>query len=211
VERSATTQEIKTAYRRKALDTHPDKNRHMPQEQAAESFRQVVHAFEILSDEKIGVNANIRCQLINQIAKSIGFNGMAGGQMMDLEAENQTLSKEQIFKLHNLKTGKMFTSAVLCGAILGNADKKSIDFLAKYSADIGLAFQIKDDILDFEENKLIPKSKPDQASIVNLIGLENSVSKLEELKISAKNHLKEFDDKADLLRDIVDFIVTRKN
>jgi curved DNA-binding protein CbpA len=52
VERSATTQEIKTAYRRKALDTHPDKNRHMPQEQAAESFRQVVHAFEILSDEQ---------------------------------------------------------------------------------------------------------------------------------------------------------------
>lgn len=171
----------------------------------------LTYAFEILSDEKIGVDAVARCQLINQIAKSIGFNGMAGGQMMDLEAENQALSEDQIFKLHSLKTGKMFTSAVLCGAILGNADQKSIDFLDKYSADIGLAFQIKDDILDFEENKITPKSKPDQASIVNLIGLENSLLKLEELKISAIGHLKNFGHKADLLIDLVDFIITRKN
>lgn len=165
----------------------------------------LTYAFEILSDEKIGVDAKIRCQLINEIAKSIGFNGMAGGQMMDLEAINKKLSREQIFKLHNLKTGKMFIAAILSGAILGNASASQMESLKNYATDIGLAFQIKDDILDFTE-----EGKADAASIVDLIGLENAASQLETLRSSAKEHLRIFDGKANLLKNLVDFIIDRK-
>lgn len=170
----------------------------------------LTYAFEILSDEKLKINAEIKCQLINIISKSIGFNGMAGGQMIDLEAKNKTLSREQIFKLHNLKTGKMFIAAVLSGAFLGKADEAEKTALINYATDIGLAFQMKDDILDFEENKSQPKTKPDQASIVNLIGLESTFTQLNSLKENAKNHLHNFGARADLLRALADFIIERE-
>ena len=168
-------------------------------------------AFEILSDQKLQIAAEIKCQLVNIIAKAIGFEGMAGGQMLDLEAQNKTLSEEQIFKLHHLKTGKMIIAATEAGAILGGGDETAKNALLKYATDIGLAFQIKDDILDFEENKLIPKTKPDPASIVNLIGPEAANLQLQSLKKTAIQHLERFGEKADLLRGLAEFVVERKN
>ncbi|MES2678207.1 MAG: farnesyl diphosphate synthase [Pseudomonadota bacterium] len=164
-------------------------------------------AFEILSDQKLKISSDIKCQLINNIARAIGFEGMAGGQMLDLEAQNKTLSPEQIFKLHHLKTGKMLIAAVEAGAILGGADENKKTALLNYATNIGLAFQIKDDLLDFEEHK----NKPDPASIVNLIGQKAALEKLDSLKKQAIADLEIFDAEANLLRDLAIFIVERKS
>ncbi|MCE3255369.1 MAG: Farnesyl-diphosphate synthase [Rickettsiaceae bacterium] len=168
-------------------------------------------AFEILSGDALKISADIKCKLINIISKAIGFEGMAGGQMLDLEAKDQKLSEEQIFKLHHLKTGRMIIAAIEAGAILGGANEAAKNDLINYGANIGLAFQIKDDILDFEENLRSPKTKPDPASIVNLIGLEKSVLKLQSLKKQAYEDLKRFGKEADPLRDLAEFIIERKN
>ena len=168
-------------------------------------------AFEILSDQKLEISSDIKCQLINNIARAIGFEGMAGGQMLDLEAQHKTLLPEQIFKLHHLKTGKMLIAAAEAGAILGGANKEQKNALLNYGTNIGLAFQIKDDILDSQEHKLKPKTKPDPASIVNLIGQKAALEKLDSLKEQAILDLKIFNEEADLLRDLAVFIVERKN
>ena len=168
-------------------------------------------AFEILSDQKLKISSDIKCKLINNIAQAIGFEGMAGGQMLDLEAQNKTLSQEQIFKLHHLKTGKMLIAATEAGAILGGANDEQKNALLNYGTNIGLAFQIKDDLLDFEKHQLQPKTKPDPASIVNLIGPKAALEKLNSLKEQAILDLRIFDEKADLLRDLAVFIVERKS
>jgi farnesyl diphosphate synthase len=169
----------------------------------------LTYAFELLSDEKLKLTPKIKCQLINLISKAIGYEGMAGGQMLDLEAKNHSLSQEQIFELHHLKTGKMLIAAVEIGAVLGNAKAKSKKALLAYGADIGLAFQIRDDVLDFEEAQTTQKNKPDPASIANLIGIKNANLQLQTLKNSAISHLKIFDQKADLLRELAGFVVER--
>jgi farnesyl diphosphate synthase len=170
----------------------------------------LTYSFELLSNQTLKLTPKIKCQLINIISKAIGYQGMAGGQMLDLEAKNQNLSEAQIFQLHHLKTGKMLIAAVEIGAVLGNAKPKHQKALIKYGTAIGLAFQIRDDILDFEEEKIKPRNKPDHASIVNLIGIEAANSQLQTLKTSAIFHLETFDNKADLLRELASFIVERE-
>jgi len=169
----------------------------------------LTYSFELLSNPTLKLTPKIKCQLINIISKAIGYQGMAGGQMLDLEAKNQNLSQEQILNLHHLKTGKLLIAAVEIGAILGKATSKQKKALVEYGTAIGLAFQIRDDILDFEEEKIKPRNKPDHASIVNLIGTAEANSQLQTLKNSAISHLTIFDKKANSLRDLASFIVER--
>jgi farnesyl diphosphate synthase len=170
----------------------------------------LTYAFELLSNSTLKLTAKIKCQLINIIAKAIGHLGMAGGQMLDLEAKNKNLGAGEIFKLHHLKTGKLLVAAVEIGAILGGAKLKEKKALIKYATAIGLAFQMRDDVLDFKEAKINPKTKPDPASIVNLMGVQSVNSQLQALKKSAISHLKIFDQKADTLRNLADFVVERE-
>lgn len=170
----------------------------------------LTYAFELLSNPTLKLAAKIKCQLINIISKAIGHLGMAGGQMLDLEAKNKTLGAGEIFKLHHLKTGKLLVAAVEIGAILGGAKLKEKNALIKYAMAIGLAFQMRDDVLDFEEAKINPKTKPDPASIVNLMGVQSVNSQLQALKKSAISHLQIFDQKADTLRDLATFVVERE-
>lgn len=163
-------------------------------------------AFEILSSDDLQIPDKAKCQLINLISKAIGFEGMAGGQMLDLEAQNKNLNQEQIFHLHHLKTGKMFIAAIKAGGILGGASEEKLAALENYGTNFGIAFQIKDDLLDFEENKITPKNKPDPASIVNLIGLDESIKQLKNFEAKAIKDLEVFGLEAELLRDLVKLI-----
>ncbi|MFT6220055.1 MAG: farnesyl diphosphate synthase [Myxococcota bacterium] len=167
-------------------------------------------AFETLSSPQLKTSPEVKCQLIHNISRAIGFEGMAGGQMMDLEAQNKELNQEQIFKLHHLKTGKLFIAAIEAGAILGSADKVKRSALINYGETIGLAFQIKDDLLDFFEEKINPRTKPDAASIVGLIGENAALEKLNLLEEQAICDLEIFGSEADLLRDLAKFIVSRE-
>jgi farnesyl diphosphate synthase len=166
----------------------------------------LTYAFEILSREESKIEPQIQCQIINLIAKSIGFDGMAGGQMLDLDAKNNVLNEEQINHLHNLKTGKMFVAAAKSATILAQVTGAKADNFSRYATDIGLAFQIKDDILDFEDGEA------DNANIVNLIGIKEAKLRLENLKNSAIDALQNFDQKNGqiyLLQELAKFIVAR--
>ncbi len=175
----------------------------------------LTYAFEILAEVETNQDASIRCELIKTIAKSAGFMGMAGGQMIDLEKINQKISKEEIAQLHRLKTGELFMASAEIGAILGKARKEERDALRYYAHDLGLAFQIKDDILDHGGDKsdkinideATHKKTQDNASIVDIIGIENAKQQLQLLKDQSVAHLKIFGNKASVLIDLAEFVV----
>jgi farnesyl diphosphate synthase len=177
-------------------------------------------AFEILSNPDTIFDPHIRCELIHIISKSIGFNGMAGGQMMDLEIElDGNPSPNKIARLHRLKTGEMFMAAVEAGAIIAKAKASHRQCLARYSHDIGLAFQIRDDILDYigdTSNKIGDeryehKKTQDKTSIVSIIGMDKATDQLNLLHNQAVSHLSSFGEEADLLRGLSEFIIIRNH
>ena len=176
-------------------------------------------AFEILANSETHNNAEIRCELIRILSSSIGFRGMVGGQMIDIENIDKKISQEQIINLHRLKTGELFMASAECGAILGGASKEERCALRYYAHDLGLAFQIKDDILDHigveigktEIDEMAHKKPKENASIVDIIGVEQAQKRLQILSEQAKDHLKIFGKKANILIELVDLLVNRSN
>jgi len=177
----------------------------------------LTYAFEILAMPDTHKEPQVRCELIRVIARAAGFQGMAGGQMIDIEKADQKITKEELAKLHRLKTGELFMAATQCGAILGRASPDDINSLRYFANDLGLAFQIKDDILDhygislgkIEVDEAVHKKPKENASIVDVIGLEAAQKQLEILKDQAIAHLATFGDKALLLKDLCEFVITR--
>lgn len=178
----------------------------------------LTYAFEILANPKTHINATIRCQLIAILAKSSGFLGMAGGQMIDLEKADQKISNEELTKLHRLKTGELFMAAAEMGAVIGGATISERNHLRNFAHDLGLAFQIKDDILDHVEilheevsiDEMNHKKKQENASIVDVIGLTDANSRLKILKDQALCHLEIFGKKAEILRELTNFTIFRE-
>jgi len=175
-------------------------------------------AFEILAQIQTHNDPAVRCDLIKTIAKAIGFMGMTGGQMMDIENANKKISKEELANLHRLKTGELFMASAEAGAILGHAspdDRKSLRFFAN---DLGLAFQIRDDILDHQGinigkinlDETVHKKPKDNTSIVDIVGLDQSNKQLQILREQAISHLKTFGKKAELLIDLTNFVIARE-
>jgi farnesyl diphosphate synthase len=181
----------------------------------------LTYAFEILASPKTHKDANIRCKLINLMSQAAGFNGMVGGQMLDLELNKQKLSKiqnkEKIIELQKLKTGQLFIAATKAAAIIAKANSKKEKALEEYAANLGLAFQISDDLLDYkheEDNKSSPSlTKPNQSdntNIIGMIGVIKAKNELELLKNKALMALEVFGSKANILRILTEFIITRK-
>jgi farnesyl diphosphate synthase len=160
-------------------------------------------AFEILSDIDGHINPYIKIKLINMIAKNIGFQGMAGGQMLDLKMKKK-YNKEEIAKIHRLKTGKLFNAAIESALILNNISDIQKKYLMFYSHDLGLLYQIKDDILDHQSNS---KKHYDLASIVENIGLKSAEKQLDLIYNQASSHLLHFGEKTRLLKELLDFII----
>ncbi|HEY6125185.1 MAG TPA: polyprenyl synthetase family protein, partial [Steroidobacteraceae bacterium] len=108
-------------------------------------------AFEVLAHAPPAINANARLEMLRVLADAIGTRGMAGGQAIDLESVKQTLSEAALERMHRQKTGALIQASVLLGAIsAGLTDAPERAALAEFGAEIGLAFQIQDDILDVE-------------------------------------------------------------
>ncbi len=175
-------------------------------------------AFEVLANPTAHKDANVRCDLISTLAKASGFMGMAGGQMMDLEKAEEEISKEQLAKLHRLKTGELFMAAAEMGAILGHATQEQRNSLRYFAHDLGLAFQIKDDILDHygvsigktEIDEHVHKKPEENASIVDVVGMDQAKKQLEILKDQSIAHLEIFGNKAELLAELSYFIIERQ-
>jgi farnesyl diphosphate synthase len=181
-------------------------------------------AYQILADESTDKDAQIRCELIKILAESSGYQGMVGGQAIDIanaQLKSPKLSLEKILEIHNLKTAKLINAAATMGACLARASRAQSEAIAKYSQNLGLAFQIKDDIDDYEQ---LLKNKKDTEinNIMNLIGKDEALKYLDKLAIEAKkslaifkssnvkNHNSDchnFDDKnLQILEDILDAI-----
>ncbi|OYW14077.1 MAG: farnesyl-diphosphate synthase [Rhodospirillales bacterium 12-54-5] len=177
----------------------------------------LTYAFEVLSNPRVHADANVRCELIRSVARAAGVRGMVGGQMMDLDAEHQALSAEEVIRLQRLKTGEMFAVSCEAGAILGKAPDAMRSRLQRYAHDIGLAFQITDDLLDeegtrTETGKGVRKDKTKgKATLISVLGIERAREQANTLAEQAASHLKPFDERANTLRALASFVVTRRN
>ena len=177
----------------------------------------LTEAFHLLSRPEFtrDHNTNKRLQVINFIARAAGTGGMVGGQVMDLQGEGKTAARETIEDMNRRKTGAMLTVSVVSGAILAGATAAQITVLSRYGQDIGLAFQIADDILNVTgDSALMGKGTGSDISrgkttFPALIGLEVSRNRLAELVERAAAHLTDFDHRADPLRWIARYIMER--
>ena len=172
-------------------------------------------AFEILGDPAISGDPFIRAELVSTLARASGHEGMAGGQMMDIVADSETFDLHTITRLQQLKTGALLGAAVEMGAILGRVPHEGRLHLRNYARDIGLAFQIADDLLDHEgDEELAGKAlRKDDAqgkqTFVSLLGPERARDQARALVEQAVGHLANHGDEADLLRAIARYIVER--
>lgn len=174
-------------------------------------------AFEILADEQTHSDARVRCELISALARALGVNGMVGGQMFDLLAENQDLDQIRITRLQRMKTGALIVFSGEAGAILGKAEDRRRQAIRGYAHDIGLAFQIVDDLLDEEGTtdeigKTAGKdAAAGKATLVSLFGIERARMQAKMLTDQALQHLVVFGDAAQNLRSLAKFIINRAN
>jgi farnesyl diphosphate synthase len=174
-------------------------------------------AFEILGGEATHPDAEVRMELVSELAVAAGKNGMAGGQMLDLEAESAGVADlGRIVTLQAMKTGALFRFACRAGAILGNAGAAERAALTLYADRIGLAFQIADDILDVESStaalgKATGKDRAaGKATFVDLLGLEGARAEARKLVNEAKTATQGFGDRAHVFAAAADYIVRRE-
>src|SRR6185503_19241200 len=172
-------------------------------------------AFEILADEATHEDPFVRAELVVELARASGPAGMAGGQMMDLMAAEMDLDLAAVTRLQQLKTGAMIGWCLEAAAIMGRVPPEGRTALRGYARDIGLAFQIADDLLDHEgqEEKTGKRVHKDQdagkETFVSLLGAERARTQAQALVDQAIDHLRAFGEEADLLRAVARFAVER--
>ena len=172
-------------------------------------------AFELLADPGTSPDPLIRAELVRCLAAASGQNGMAGGQMMDIAAEGTELDLHTITRLQQLKTGALLGAAVEMGAILGHLPEEGRAHLRAYARDIGLAFQIADDLLDHDGDEgkagkaLRKDAQAGKATFVSLMGAEQARQQARALSAQAIGHLASHGEEAELLRALARFVVER--
>lgn len=172
-------------------------------------------AFEILADEATHEDPFVRSDLVAELARASGPAGMAGGQMMDLTAADMDLDLAAVTRLQQLKTGALIGWCVEAGAIMGRVQPEGRTGLRGFARDVGLAFQIVDDLIDHEgmEEKAGKRVGKDKAAgketFVSLLGAERARRQADLLIEQAAEHLHGFGAEADLLRAVARFAVER--
>jgi farnesyl diphosphate synthase len=172
-------------------------------------------AFELLADPATHPDAEVRCALVGGLAEAAGAAGMCGGQMIDLLAEGRPLELPEILELQRLKTGALIGFACEAGAILGGAEGAARQALRGYAADLGLAFQIQDDLLDVTGDAEVTgkdsghDAAAGKATVVALLGVAGSRRRLEALRRSADAHLDRLGEGTGVLRAVFEFVISR--
>jgi farnesyl diphosphate synthase len=173
-------------------------------------------AFEVLAHPDTHGDPTVRCELVATLAAAAGAAGMVGGQMIDLIAEHQTLDIGAITRLQRMKTGALIAFSCEAGAILSKAPSELRIALRGYAHDLGLAFQIADDLLDVE-GSAAETGKPvgadaaaGKATFVSILGVERARAQAELLVRQAVAHLDLFEQRAELLREAARFVITRR-
>lgn len=174
------------------------------------------YAFEIMLKSSIGKeNPAKYLNAINEIAKSSGVYGMIGGQVVDIESEDKKIEMEKLDFIHLNKTAAIIVGCMRAGAIIGDATEKQLENITKYAKNIGLSFQIADDILDItgDESKLGKKVGSDidnnKSTYPSLIGLEKSKEIANDLINEAKTRISNIKGDTEFLNDLAEYIVAR--
>jgi farnesyl diphosphate synthase len=172
-------------------------------------------AFEILSAPEMSGDPFLRAELVHALACASGHNGMAGGQMMDMVAESATFDLHKVTRLQQLKTGALLGAAVEMGAVLGRLAIDGRTHLRAYARDIGLAFQIADDLLDHEGDEakagkgLRKDDAAGKATFVSLMGPDGARQQARALAEQAIGHLAPHGEEAEMLRALARYVVER--
>lgn len=172
-------------------------------------------AFEILAAPETHSLAEVRCELVTALSQAAGWRGMVAGQMIDLQAEYQTMEPAGITRMQRLKTGALLALSCEAGAILGRAPEPLRHALHAYAHDLGLAFQITDDLLDARGDgvRLGKRTGKDgargKATLVAALGEERARLQADMLAQQAMAHLEPFAEKAEIMRQVADFVVHR--
>jgi geranylgeranyl pyrophosphate synthase len=173
-------------------------------------------AFELLADCP-ALEATQRLGLVKTLAAAAGVRGMVGGQFVDLTMEQQTPAIELLQSMHTLKTGALIRAAIAMGAIAAAADSAQAQALDRFGQYAGLAFQVKDDLLDIEgATEIIGKQQGSdignsKMTYPSLLGLQGSKDKLQQLLEQALTALQPFGNRALRLQQLAHYIVNRNH
>lgn len=173
-------------------------------------------AFEVLADPDTHEDPRVRIELVTCLAEAAGGHGLCGGQMLDLIGERSSFDLGTISRLQRMKTGKLMSFACEAGAILGKAGEPQKKALLNYANDLGLAFQVTDDILDVESNVTVlgkdtgKDNQAGKATFVSTMGKEQARARAEMLAAQAKRHLAIFEGRAEMLVDLADYVLKRR-
>lgn len=169
----------------------------------------LVSGFELIAKNSgvKGIKKQSIINLIKEISFYIGTDNMLGGQVEDINIGNENIKKEDLYNLYMKKTAALICVSIRAGAILSNANQRQLKALTKYGENIGLAFQIVDDMLDIMQDQRVMKKKP---TYPNQYGIKESKNEAERLIKEAKDSLKIFNNKAETLKNLADYIISRE-
>ena len=173
-------------------------------------------AFEILSGKDLQLSQNYKNELIKTLSKCSGHSGLAGGQYSDLTFENKSILKKNIINMQKKKTGQLFGFCCESIAIIKGVNLRKRETFKKIGLDIGLLFQIVDDLIDFKgDSKIVGKptrsdQKKGKATLVNLLGYKETINFAKNLKKKLDKQIKKYGTKADDLLESVEFILKRE-
>ena len=172
-------------------------------------------AFEILSDKKFLLNEKVKVDLIKKLSECAGHIGIAGGQYSDLDFENKKISKNKIIKMQVKKTGKLFSFCCIAPLIIKRKNKKDIKKFDELGSNIGLVFQIADDLIDYcgDAKKAGKRTRKDKkkgkATLISLLGYEKTIKYVNSIKLKLINKFENYGSKSKYINETINYILSR--
>ena len=172
-------------------------------------------AFEILSHKNLNISEKIKINLINKISESSGHLGIAGGQYLDLNYERKKVSKRKIIEMEIKKTGQLFSFCCVAPLIIKKKNKKEIKKFENIGADIGLLFQVADDLIDYKGSSLVAgkktgkDKKQGKATLISLLGYKNTIKYANNLILKINSKLKRYGSRSINLSETLNYILNR--
>tara|TARA_B100000795_G_scaffold233718_1_gene192596 strand:- start:222 stop:1094 length:873 start_codon:yes stop_codon:yes gene_type:complete len=172
-------------------------------------------AFEILTSSNLKINEKIKINLIKRLSECSGHLGIAGGQYLDLSFEKKKISKKKIIDMEIKKTGKLFSFCCIAPAIIKNKNSNEINFFESVGANIGLLFQIADDLIDFRGSSRVAgkktgkDKKKGKATLISLLGYQNAIKYSDKIKFKITNDLQKYGSSSNNLKETLDYISIR--